>query len=84
MQKDLDGELALAGWKQDLRRFSGHLTLCRIKNSKAGIELARISEGYKDFKVGTMLADSICVYQSQLTPSGPVYMRLCNYKMHEA
>jgi 2'-5' RNA ligase len=36
---------------------------------------------YKDFKLGTVSADSISVYQSQLTPKGPVYTVLGNYKL---
>ena len=81
LQKDLDEQLALAGWPQDTREFTGHLTLCRIRNSKAGIKLARMAEDYRDFKLGVVLADSVLVYQSQLRPTGPIYIRLGNYKL---
>ncbi len=79
LQKDLEQQLELAGWPAEKREFSGHLTLCRIRSPKAGIKLAQISEGYKDFKLGSMPAESAKVYQSQLTPSGPVYNVLGNY-----
>jgi 2'-5' RNA ligase len=81
LQSDLEQELASAGWPRETRKFAGHLTLCRVRNSKAGVKLAQITEGYKDFKLGTVLADSISVYQSQLTPKGPVYTVLGNYKL---
>ena len=81
LQKDLDEQLALAGWPQDTREFTGHLTLCRIRNSKAGIKLAQMAEDYRDFKLGVVLADSVLVYQSQLRPTGPIYIRLGNYKL---
>jgi 2'-5' RNA ligase len=81
LQEDIEKSLALAGWPQDSREFSGHLTLCRIRNYKAGIKLAQASENYKDFKVGMLSADSVCVYQSELKPGGPVYTRLGNYKL---
>ena len=81
LQKDIDKQLALAGWPEENRKFAGHLTLCRIRNPKAGLELAKISEDYKDFKLGTISADSVSVYQSQLTPKGPVYTVLGNYKL---
>ena len=84
LQKDLEQQLDLAGWPTEKRQFSGHLTLCRIRNPKAGVKLAQMTEGYKDFKLGTMPADSVPVYQSQLTPSGPIYTVLGNYKMREA
>ncbi|HEW79565.1 MAG TPA: RNA 2',3'-cyclic phosphodiesterase [Phycisphaerales bacterium] len=81
LQKDIEKRLALAGWPEDARKFAGHLTLCRIRNPKAGIKLAKMSEDYRDFKLGTISADSVSVYQSQLRPSGPVYTVLGNYKL---
>jgi 2'-5' RNA ligase len=81
LQKDLEQQLASAGWPPENRPFSGHLTLCRIRNPKAGIKLAQIAEQYRDFKVGFMLADSVSVYQSRLTPAGPIYTVLGEYKM---
>ncbi len=81
LAKELEQQLALAGWPEDTRDFSGHLTLCRIRKPGAGIELAKISEQYKDLKLGTISADSVSVYQSQLTPTGPIYTPLGNYKL---
>jgi 2'-5' RNA ligase len=81
LQKDLEQRLAQAGWPEEKREFSGHLTLCRVRNPKAGVRLATISENYKDFKLGVMLADSVTLYQSQLKPTGPVYTPLANYKL---
>ena len=81
LQSDLEQELASAGWPGETRKFSGHLTLCRVRNSKAGVKLAQMTERYKDFKLGTVSADSVSVYQSQLTQKGPVYTVLGNYKL---
>lgn len=81
LQKDLEQQLDSAGWPAEKRQFSGHLTLCRIRNPKAGVKLAQLSEQYKDFKLGTLTADSVSVYQSQLTPKGPIYTVLGNYKL---
>ncbi len=81
LQGDIEKSLASAGWPEETRKFSGHLTLCRIRNYKAGMKLAQASEDYRDFKVGTLSADSVCVYQSELKPTGPVYTVLGNYKL---
>jgi len=81
LQKDLDERLASAGWPQETRKFTGHLTLCRVRNPKAGFKLAQVSDAYRDFKLGTMSADSVTVYQSQLKPTGPVYTVLGDYKL---
>jgi 2'-5' RNA ligase len=81
LQQDLEQQLDLAGWPRENRKFSGHLTLCRIRNTRAGIKLAQLAQQYKDFKLGAMPADSVSVYQSQLTPQGPVYTVLGKYEL---
>lgn len=81
LQKDIEQQLVLAGWPKETREFSGHLTLCRIRKPTAGVKLAEMSKDYKDFKVGMILVDSVCVYQSELTPSGPIYIVLGKFKL---
>lgn len=81
LYEDLEEQLDLAGWPREGRKFSAHLTLCRARNSKAGTKLAQLIRPYKDFKLGTMPADSVSVYQSQLTPDGPIYTVLGNYRL---
>lgn len=81
LQEDLEQQLDLAGWPKDAREFSAHLTLCRIRNSKAGSELGRLSGQYQDYKLGTMPAYEVSVYQSELTPQGPIYTTLGSYAL---
>jgi len=81
LQEDLERQLALAGWPKENRKFSAHLTMCRIRNSRAGVKLAQLTEGYKDFKLGSMPVESVCIYQSQLTPKGPIYTVLGSYEL---
>ena len=81
LQKALERQLASAGWPEETREFTGHLTLCRIRSRKAGVKLAEMIEDYKDFKLGVISADSVAVYQSRLTPTGAVYTVLGNYKL---
>ena len=83
LQQDLEQQLDLAGWPKEARKFSGHLTMCRIRNTRAGIKLAQLAREYKDFKLGTMPADSVSVYQSQLTPLGPIYTVLGKYELQQ-
>ncbi|MHC4648373.1 MAG: RNA 2',3'-cyclic phosphodiesterase [Planctomycetota bacterium] len=79
LQKDLEQQLALAGWPEERREFTGHLTLCRVRNSKAGVKLAQLTGAYRDFSLGVLPADSVTVYESRLTPTGPIYTALGNY-----
>ena len=81
LQQDLEEQLDLAGWPKEGRKFSAHLTLCRIRNSSAGSKLVQLIRPYNDFKLGMIPADSVCVYQSELRPEGPIYTVLGNYKL---
>ena len=83
VQKDLEEQLDQAGWPREARPFSGHLTLCRIRNSKAGEKLAELAKEYKDFDLGTVRAGSMTVFESQLRPQGPMYTPLGNYPLQE-
>ncbi len=78
---DVEEQLAQTGWPKEDRPFAGHLTLCRIKNPRAGRILAQMSEKYKDFNAGTVKIDDVKVYQSVLMPAGPVYSVLCKFKL---
>jgi len=76
---DLNLSLADAGWARDEKKITGHLTLCRIKNFRAGRRLGRLIADFKDFSAGTLKVDSICVYKSDLTKTGPVYTLLSKH-----
>ncbi|HUV63099.1 MAG TPA: RNA 2',3'-cyclic phosphodiesterase [Sedimentisphaerales bacterium] len=81
LNQDLEQQLELAGWPKEGREFSAHLTLCRVRNAKAGTMLVQTIRPYKDLKLGSMPADSLSVYQSELTPKGPIYTTLGNYRL---
>ena len=81
LQADLEKQLDAAGWPRESRKFSAHLTLCRIRNTKAGFKLAQMVKEYENLHLGTMPADAVTVFQSELTPQGPIYTPLGNYAL---
>jgi 2'-5' RNA ligase len=82
LQSDLEEELSEAGWPKEARKFAAHLTLCRIRNAQAGLKLAKLADDkFKDFDLGVTRCDSLCVFESQLTPEGPVYIPLGRFKL---
>jgi 2'-5' RNA ligase len=83
LQEDLEQQLELEGWPREGREFSAHLTLCRVRNVKAGTSLVQTIQPYKGFKLGSMPVDSLCVYQSELKPEGPIYTPLGNYRLQK-
>lgn len=81
LHEDLEQRLEQAGWPRQARKFSAHLTLCRTRNPSAGIKLAQASRQYADFDLGALSVNSVTVYQSELTPEGPIYAALGDYKL---
>jgi len=81
LQGGLEQGLASAGWPPETRKFAGHLTLCRVRNSGAGVKLAQLTEEYRDFRLAVAPVDALCVYQSELRSEGPVYTVLGNYDL---
>lgn len=81
LQKDLDNLLEQRGYPKEEREFSAHLTICRVKNPKAGFKLAESVRRFEKLKLGSISADAINIYQSQLTPQGPVYTCLGSFKL---
>ena len=81
LQKDLDSRLEKAGYPKEDREFSAHLTICRVRNTKAGFKLAEATKQFEKLKLGLLSADAVCVYQSQLTPQGPIYTQLASFKL---
>jgi len=83
LQQDLEEEFDRAGWPKEGRQFSGHLTLCRIRNVKAGEKLAQAAKQYGDYDLGMAPAAEVCVFESQLKPRGPIYTRVGHYTLQE-
>ena len=81
LQKDLDDLLAQAGYTKEDREFSAHLTLCRVNHPIAGLKMGEAIAQFSHLKLGSIAAESLCIYQSQLTPAGPNYTLLGEFKL---
>jgi 2'-5' RNA ligase len=78
LQEEVESRLNALGFPLE-KRFSSHVTLCRVKMiSRAGSRdeigrlLKKIAE-LREVEVGEMLVDEIKLKHSTLTPKGPVY-----------
>jgi RNA 2',3'-cyclic 3'-phosphodiesterase len=81
LQKDLESQLVQMDYPPEEREFSAHLTLCRVVSQRAGFKLVETAKQLENFKLGTVNANALCFYQSQLTPQGPVYTLLDSFKL---
>ncbi len=70
---DLQKAFARAGWPEENREFSGHLTLCRIKNASAGKDIGEKIEAISSERFGSCQADSVVLFESRLSSAGPSY-----------
>jgi 2'-5' RNA ligase len=62
------------------REFSPHLTLARIKDSREAGPLMELFEKERDFYAGEFTVSSVSLFSSRLTPRGPVYTRLREFR----
>lgn len=53
-----------------------HITVARVKSGKNKERLQQLIQQWKDRSFGEMVVDKVVLYESQLTPSGPVYRSL--------
>jgi RNA 2',3'-cyclic 3'-phosphodiesterase len=72
---------------QDLRRFNPHLTIARIQRTTSPDRAKKIGDTLSQLKVdslGNIRIDAVHLYQSELTPTGPIYTRLLSVPLNEA
>jgi RNA 2',3'-cyclic 3'-phosphodiesterase len=77
LQRDLDVRLhELLGTGLEKRRFTGHLTLGRVKGRPDPKRLIRAMETFGSLETESFTADGVCLFSSRLMASGPVYTRI--------
>jgi 2'-5' RNA ligase len=74
--EQLEPELQSLGFKADLKGFSPHLTLARVKSGRNKAELIRLIQELADSNFGVVRADCLRLKKSVLTPKGPIYSTL--------
>ena len=76
----LDKEFNSIGFDLD-RKFSSHLTIGRMKSAKGKDKVKNTIETYNNIEIGTMKVNSITLKKSTLTPSGPIYENLLEFRL---
>jgi 2'-5' RNA ligase len=77
LQKDIDISLEPLGFARGKRLFSPHLTIGRVRDSRAKKKLRVAFEQIRT-ELGSFEAEKITFYKSDLVPEGPVYTVLKN------
>jgi len=78
--KDFDDEFFNLGFKKE-RSYTPHLTIGRVKGSKnKEVLISKIKE-FQDTEIGSMEVSKISLKKSELTPEGPVYTNVKEFKL---
>lgn len=81
LYNNIEDALSAIGFAKEERPFKPHLTLGRIKFLKDKKGLKERIERFKDITLGQYMVDSICLFQSRLTPKGAVHTKLKEVKL---
>jgi 2'-5' RNA ligase len=81
LHQDLEQALEQIGWPPETRRFSSHLTLCRVRNPGTGYDLVPAYQPWEGHIFGDTRIDALTVYHSELTPRGPIYSAMGTYSL---
>ncbi len=83
--RDLHDEAGRAlereGFQRERRRFHPHITLMRFKKPMRRGLASRWISAHLDFQVEPIAVGEFTLYESQLTPKGPVYTRRETYTL---
>jgi RNA 2',3'-cyclic 3'-phosphodiesterase len=82
LQQALENRLSHIGFKVEKRAFSPHLTLGRLKSPKGKRELITTLADHKQSECGTFEAQEVCLFKSELKPSGAIYTKLKIFPLH--
>ena len=72
----LEPRLRRLGFKPDVKGFSPHITIARVRTGRNKAELAQCINELTNCKFGTLKADCLKLRKSILTPKGPIYSTL--------
>lgn len=81
LQRSLEKRLAGIGFKTEKRAFSPHLTLGRVKSLKGKRELTQGLEDHKNCECGNLEVKEVCLFKSELKPSGAIYTKLKTFPL---
>lgn len=71
----VDSAVSRLGFQREERPFKAHLTLARVRDSRGIQRLASFMKEF-DLKPVDLCLDKLVLFESNLTPRGPIYRRL--------
>jgi 2'-5' RNA ligase len=81
LQEDVESTLAAAGWPEEDRDFSPHLTLARIKSLRRVGALMDVVKSHSAWDLGDWPVHEMVLFRSTLHPSGSIYTPLARFAL---
>ena len=76
LQRSAEDAYEQMGFEKETRPYRPHLTLGRVKSGRNVAELRAAAERFAETDFGTTPAGEVIVFESRLTPTGPIYSPL--------
>lgn len=80
LQRALSQRLVARGFEEEARRFLPHITLARFSQPSGSVR--SVLTTYRDYSAGTMPVNFFSLFESDLTPEGPVYTVLDRFALN--
>jgi 2'-5' RNA ligase len=74
--EQLEPRLRGLGFNPDMKGFSPHLTIARVRTGRNKTRRAELVRELENYEFGTIKAECLRLKKSDLTPRGPVYTNL--------
>ena len=79
LHQQVEDNLAAIGFDKEARPFKAHLTIARFKGHVDPEAVIAVMTRYGDFASESFKANALSLFESRLTPQGPVYRKLQSY-----
>ncbi len=76
LQAEVEQGMEEMGFEREERGYTPHLTVGRLRSGKGKGEVAQALEAMQGCDLGTMEVREICLFRSQLKPTGAEYSKL--------
>jgi len=83
LHAELEDRLEKLGIEKDGRNFSPHITLGRVRGTRRLRALLEALDREQPAELGSSPVASVTLFESKLTPHGPVYSRLAEAQLPE-
>ena len=80
LQKTLDEEFVKHGFRKE-RSYIPHLTIARVKGAKNKEALIGLINEMENIGIGDMVVNELVLKKSELTPAGPIYTDIQEFKL---